>query len=337
MFGKLRIAVVIPCYRVTSHVLGVINAIPSEVDAIYCIDDGCPDGSGDVIRMACRDPRVIVISLEENRGVGGAVKEGYLAARAAGYDVAVKVDGDGQMDPSLIPNFLHPIATGLADYTKGNRFFSIEDVRAMPRHRIVGNAVLSFLAKFSTGYWHLFDPTNGYTAIHLRVLDLISLDKVADRYFFETDLLFRMNIARCVVREIPMVARYADEKSNLRISRIIIPFIGGHVRNVIKRLFYSYYLRGFNIASLQILVGLPMFLGGVIFAGHHWWLSVTNDTPATAGTVMVGALLIIAGLQLSLAALSYDIGDVPRDAIHPVMLENPAGKRTSVAEESIFE
>lgn len=319
MYNNLRIAVVIPCYRVTLHILDVIAAIPDEVDQIICVDDGCPDGSGGLVAKACSDPRVLVIKLNENMGVGGAVKAGYLAARDAGCHVAVKVDGDGQMDPLLIPNFLHPIALGLADYTKGNRFYRIEDVRAMPSVRLFGNAVLSFLAKLSTGYWNIFDPTNGYTAIHVRVLDLISIEKVSNRYFFETDLLFRLNIARCVVREIPMVAKYGDEKSNLRAGRIIFPFLLGHVCNFLKRVFYSYFLRGFNVASLQILVGLPSLVGGLAFSSYHWWLSVVTGTAATAGTVMIGALLIMSGLQFSLAALNYDIRDVPTDPVHPVL------------------
>ena len=155
------IAVVIPCYRVTKHVLEVIAKIGAEVSAIFAVDDCCPDASGDFITENCNDARVVVLRNPENMGVGGATLTGYRAAIEAGADVIVKIDGDGQMDPSLIPAFIAPIIEGEADYTKGNRFFDLEEIRAMPKTRLLGNAVLSFATKLSSGYWNLFDPTNG--------------------------------------------------------------------------------------------------------------------------------------------------------------------------------
>jgi len=159
-----RTAVVIPSYRVADHILGVIAAIGPEVDRIYVVDDRCPDGSGSLVEQGCDDRRVTVIFHETNLGVGGAVMSGYRAAIADGMDIIVKIDGDGQMDPGLIGCFVRPIIDGEADYTKGNRFFDLEAVRAMPRVRLFGNALLSFMNKLSSGYWNLFDPTNGYTA-----------------------------------------------------------------------------------------------------------------------------------------------------------------------------
>lgn len=323
MYRGAKIGVVIPCYRVKAHVVDVIAGLPPEVDFIFCIDDSCPDGSGLHIQETHNDPRVRVIFHEQNRGVGGAVKTGYLAARETGCDIAVKVDGDGQMDPRAVLAFVHPIAAGLCDYSKGNRFFRLEDVSAMPAVRLVGNAVLSFLTKASTGYWNIFDPTNGYTAIHLAVLDILPLDKVADRYFFETDMLFRLNIARCVVRDVPMRAIYGNERSNLKVRRVILPFLGGHVRNFFKRIFYEYFLRDFHAASLEILLGPLVMVSGIVFGGYHWWLSVTTAHAATAGTVMIAALMIIAGLQFTLAALSFDVANVPTDAVHPLLVRNP--------------
>ncbi len=320
MFRQLKIAVVIPCYRVQDHVIELLGRIPPEVDCIYCIDDACPEGSGRVIEGQVRDPRVRVIYHPNNRGVGGAVKSGYRAARVDGCDVAVKLDGDGQMNPDLILAFVLPIALGRCDYTKGNRFYRMGDVRAMPRVRLFGNAILSFFAKFSTGYWTIFDPTNGYTALHLAVLDLVPVDRVADRYFFETDLLFRLNVARAAVLDIPMTAVYGDEGSSLRISRIIVPFLLGHARNFMKRLFYTYYLRDFHIASLQLLLGPILLIAGLTFGLHHWAVSIDTGAPATPGTVMVAALPIIVGLQLVLAALSFDIANAPKDAVHPLLV-----------------
>jgi dolichol-phosphate mannosyltransferase len=308
MYDHLTVGVVIPCYKVAETVLDVIARVPGEVDHIFCIDDACPDGTADIIESRCRDPRVKVIRHEKNRGVGGAVKSGYRAAHAQGCHVAVKIDGDGQMDPRLIPGFLKPIAAGQADYTKGNRFFRVEDVRSMPGLRLFGNAVLSFMSKLSTGYWNLFDPTNGYTALHLSLLDLLPLDNVAERYFFETDMLFRLNVARAVVRDVPMVAVYGNERSNLRISRVFAPFLLGHIRN-------------FHAASLEFLLGPASLAIGTGFAGYHWWRSAALGEVATAGTVMVGGLLIIVGMQLTLAALNFDVANVPVQPLHPMLEE----------------
>ena len=189
-----KVAVVIPCYRVVPFILDVIGRIGPEVHAIYCVDDACPDDSGEHVRAGCVDPRVVVKTTDSrNQGVGGATMTGYRTALQAGADVIVKLDGDGQMKPEMIRRFLRPIVLGRADYTKGNRFFKIESLRSMPRLRLFGNAGLSFFTKLSSGYWHIMDPTNGYVAIHQRVLGEL-IEKISARYFFESDLLFRRQI-----------------------------------------------------------------------------------------------------------------------------------------------
>ncbi|HZV64622.1 MAG TPA: glycosyltransferase family 2 protein, partial [Telluria sp.] len=187
------IAVVIPSYRVTRQVLDVIAGIGPEVSRIYVVDDQCPDSSGTLVRGACADPRVTVLQHAKNLGVGAAVMTGYRAAIADGATIIVKLDGDGQMDARLIPNFVAPILAGEADYTKGNRFYDLEQIHAMPPMRLFGNALLSLLTKLSSGYWDLFDPTNGYTAIHADAARHLPFDKISQRYFFETDMLFRLN------------------------------------------------------------------------------------------------------------------------------------------------
>src|SRR5690606_19129847 len=229
-----HISVVIPCYQVTQHILGVIGAIGSEVDSIYVIDDQCPDGSGDFVSEHCTDPRVKLLRHEINQGVGGAVMTGYRAALDDGSDIMIKLDGDGQMDAALIPSFVAPILAGDADYTKGNRFFNLEKIGAMPKARLIGNSLLSFMTKLSSGYWDLFDPTNGYTAIHASVARHLPFNKISTRYFFETDMLFRLNTLRAVVVDVPMEAKYGSEVSNLKISRIIGEFSVKHCRNFIK-------------------------------------------------------------------------------------------------------
>ncbi len=310
------IAVVIPCYKVTLHVLDVIASIGDEVSNIYVVDDACPAGSGKYVEEHCLDPRVRVIYHDLNLGVGGAVMTGYKVAIAEGAEIIVKVDGDGQMDASLIPNFIEPILSGEADYTKGNRFFDLEEIRAMPKVRLFGNAVLSFMTKLSSGYWDLFDPTNGYTAIHADVARHLPFSKISNRYFFETDILFRLNILRAVVVDVPMDAKYGDEVSNIRISKIIGEFLVKHVQNFMKRIFYNYYLRDLSLASIELPLGLALLVSGASFGGYHWLESAHEGAATPAGTVMLAALPILMGLQLVLAFLGYDIASVPRRPRH---------------------
>jgi dolichol-phosphate mannosyltransferase len=317
------IAVVIPCFRVKRHVLEVLAAIPPEVGRVYVVDDACPEGSGDLVEGSCRDPRVRVLRHERNEGVGGATLTGYRAALADGARVIVRLDGDGQMDPAAIPRLVRPVLDGEADYAKGNRFFQLEGLRAMPRLRLLGNSLLSFASKLSSGYWNVFDPTNGFTAIHAEVLRRLPLDKLARGWFFESDLLFRLGILRAVVCDVPIPASYGDEESSLVIRRVVGPFAWRHLVNTGKRIFYGYYLRNFNIASLEIALGVPLLLFGAWIGVTRWVEGSLHDVPATSGTVMLAALPIIVGMQLVLAFFGYDMENVPRDVLHR-RLERPA-------------
>ncbi len=319
---KPVVVIVIPCYRVTNHVLEVIAKVGAEVSIIFTVDDCCPDGSGDFIKQNCTDNRVVVLHNPKNLGVGGAVLTGYRAAIEAGADVIVKIDGDGQMDPNLIPAFIAPILSGEADYTKGNRFFDIEGIRAMPKSRLFGNAALSFMTKLSSGYWNLFDPTNGYTAIHADVARHLPFEKISRRYFFETDVLFRLNTLRAVVVDVPMDAQYGDEVSSLKITKIPSEFFFKHVRNFSKRIFYNYYLRDMSIASIELPLGVLLFILGGVFGIFQWINSSQEGVITPAGTVMLSAMPIIIGLQFILAFLAYDIASIPRRPLHMLRYVN---------------
>ena len=314
--NNLRIAVVIPAYKVTQHILGVIHAIPEFVSHIYVVDDACPDESGKFVQQHILDSRIQTIFHEKNQGVGGAVMSGYRAAIFDNVDIIVKVDGDGQMDPALIPYFIEPIIAGEADYTKGNRFYNLEEIRAMPPIRILGNAALSLMTKLSSGYWNLFDPTNGFTAIHTDVCKYVPFSKVSSRYFFETDMLFRLNILKAVVVDIPMDAKYGDEQSNLKISHIAGEFLFKHTRNFFKRIFYNYYLRDLSLASIELIVGVLMLIFGLSFGSYHWLESAQNNIATNAGTVMLAAMPVLVGTQLILSFIGYDISSVPKRTLH---------------------
>lgn len=321
----MRIAVAIPCYQVTRHVLGVIEAIGPEVCAIYAVDDACPDGSGRFIEEHCRDPRVHVLFHTQNQGVGGAVVTAYKAALADGMDIVVKVDGDGQMNPALIPHFTRPIVRGKADYAKGNRFYRPESLRGMPLTRLIGNAALSFVNKLSTGYWPVMDPTNGYTAIHAAVLRRLPLDKLERRYFFESDMLYHLNIVRAVVHDVPMDAVYADERSNLKVSRVLPEFLGKHVSRFFKRYGYVYLLRDFNLGSVYSLCGALLCVTGLAFGISRWVRGVMTGEPATSGTVMLAALPVLVGIQLLIAFLHHDVSHVPTEPLAADLGDEPPG------------
>jgi len=224
-------------------------------------------------------------------------------------------------------DFVAPIANGEADYTKGNRFFDLEKVRSMPKVRLFGNAVLSLMCKLSSGYWSLFDPTNGYTAIHADVARRLPFNKISRRYFFETDILFRLNTLRAVVVDVPMDAKYGDEVSNLKISKVIGEFFAKHVRNFSKRIFYNYYLRDMSLASIELPVGLVLVGFGSIYGGYHWMLSAEAGVSTPVGTVMLAITPILTGLQLILAFLAYDISSVPQRPVHRTF--SSAGQKRS--------
>ncbi|MEY4991066.1 MAG: hypothetical protein RIS08_1292 [Actinomycetota bacterium] len=308
----MRIHVVIPAYKVERHILDLLKRIGPEVERVWVVDDACPNGSGELVKKKSRAKRVHVIFNAANKGVGGAVVAGYKAAFEAGADVVVKMDGDGQMFPEDLPKLVKPILMGEADYSKGNRFDSLDQLYLMPRIRILGNAVLSLWSKMSSGYWSITDPTNGYTAIHRAALERIDLDKLSERYFFESDMLFRLNLAAAVVEDVPLPARYGDEKSNLKISKVLFEFPLKHLRNQLKRIFYRYYLREFSIASFELPIGLGLSLFGSWFGISSFIAASEAGRPATAGQATIASLSIILGVQLLLSFLSYDIQSEPR-------------------------
>lgn len=313
----MKVAVVIPSWRVKRHILDVLERIGPEVSCIYVVDDACPEGSGDWVAQNCADPRVQVLRHDQNQGVGGAVLTGYQRAREDGCEVAVKVDGDGQMDPRLISHFVAPIAQGRADYTTGNRFYRLESLSGMPKVRLFGNACLSFISKLSCGYWHLMDPTNGYTALHLGLLPALPLNKIERRYFFETDMLFRLNTIRAVVKNVPMDAVYGDEVSGLSVSKVLPEFARKHLGCMWRRYGYNYWLRDINPGTFYSVFGLLLTLLGVSVGGWAWVKSALTGALATSGTVMLAAMPAMVGIQFLIAFLHHDIASVPQDPLHP--------------------
>jgi dolichol-phosphate mannosyltransferase len=311
MEPKVNIAVVVPCFKVKNSIAEVIKNIGNEVTQIIAVDDSCPEGSGKYLESISDDKRLTVLYNKENLGVGGAVKRGYMHALNNQAEVVIKLDGDGQMDPKLIRTFIHPILTSKADYVKGNRFFDIGHVKNMPKLRIFGNLVLSFFSKFSTGYWRIFDPNNGYTAISSSTLQKLDLDKIDNRYFFESDMLFRLNLARAVVIDTPMEAKYGSEVSNLKIKRVLFEFPIKHVRNFMKRIAYTYYLRDFTLASLELPIGLGLTTFGIATGIGNFVHSQSLNQATPTGTLILISMSVLVGIQLVLSFFAYDIDSAP--------------------------
>lgn len=306
-----RVAVIIPCYRVKRQILDVLAGIGAEVDCIVVVDDACPENTGAWVQAQCADPRVQVVFNAVNQGVGGATLAGYRAALAQDADLLIKLDGDGQMNPALIPVFLSAVFEHDADYVKGNRFYRLEHARSMPRIRLVGNLLLSFLTKLSSGYWHVLDPTNGYTVLRADVACELPFEQIDRRFFFESDLLLHLNVLGAVVHDVPMRAVYGDEQSNLQVSRVFLEFLTKNLRNTARRIGMNYFTKDFNLGSAQLALGLPSLLFGLVFGSWSWLRGVATDTLASSGTVMLAALPTLIGLQLLVAFFSYDVNHVP--------------------------
>jgi hypothetical protein len=197
----------------------------------------------------------------------------------------------------------------------------------MPLIRTIGNAGLSFLTKLASGYWHIFDPTNGFTAIHRIALEMLPLDKIDRRFFFESDMLFRLNIAGAVVMDVPIHAKYADERSNLNVRRAVPVFLGKNLRNFFKRLFYRYYLRDLNFGSLELAVGTLLLTFGTVFGITHWISAAKAGVAATAGIVMIAGLPVLVGVQMILGFFAFDTAAVPKTPLQTILGRGSVGRR----------
>lgn len=325
MTQNLKIAVTIPCYKVARHIEKVIRSIGSEVQHIIAVDDACPENTFNILEnLKNSEPRLTIIKHSENQGVGGAVISGYKKALELGADIVVKIDGDGQMDTSLISKLIKPIIDGKADYTKGNRFFFPKFLKSMPWDRRLANLILSFITKLSSGYWKVIDPTNGFTAIHRSALLSLNLGKVAKRYFFESDMLYHLYLRGAVVIDVPMKPIYGEEKSNLFYYQNAWAFAKGNICNMYKRTIYTYFLRNFSIASIYVVVGKLLCLFGLVFGLYKWHESTELGEPATAGTVMLAGLPFIIGMNMILNFFSYDIENQPTEPLQNKLTEDEA-------------
>jgi len=311
MFRDTRVHVVVPAYNVADRIRGVLKGLPAFVDGVTVVDDASTDATPEEIH-AVADPRVTVVRHATNQGVGGAMVSGFREALRHGDGIVVKMDGDGQMDPRHLPRLLDPIVEGRCDYAKGNRFLFDRALNAMPAHRRAGNLALTFLTKLASGYWNVFDPQNGYLAMHSAALRLLDLDRIAKRYFFENDMLIHLNVFNVRVLDIAMPARYEGQRSSMSIARVLATFPAHLVRGYWWRFYQKHVLRDFSPVALFMLAGLPLLAWGIGFGAYTWLQSWLLNRFASTGTVMLAVLPFLVGFELVLQALVLEIRETPR-------------------------
>ncbi|BFN37125.1 glycosyltransferase family 2 protein [Fidelibacter multiformis] len=306
MYKSNSIAVVIPCYNEAKQISRVIKTIPNYIDHVVVVDDFSKDNTIEKI-TSIHDHRIILIEHKKNLGVGAAISTGYKWVCNHDVDIAVVMAGDGQMDPDDLPALLDPVCDGTADYSKGNRLFTGEAYKMIPKIRFWGNAFLSFLTKIASGYWHVADSQSGYIAINKKALHAIDWDKMYKRYGQPNDLLVRLNIHNMRVVDVPVKPVYnVGETSGLKIRKIIftIPFM--LIRMFFTRLFKKYMIRNFHPLVLFYFMGILLNILSIplLVRFVYYWI--------TAGTIpkvnfLAWMMLTILGVQFLLFAMWFDM------------------------------
>ena len=315
-FQNYRIAAVIPAFRVENEIESVLHGLPPYITNIIVVDDASPDHTSDLVAaLAKRDRRIVLIRHERNQGVGGALVSGFRKALQLDAQIVIKIDGDGQMDVSRIPDLLMPLIQGKADYAKGNRFRDFTALQQMPLIRRIGNMGLGFLSKAATGYWNLFDPTNGFVAIRTETLAQLPLDKIDHTYYFETSMLANLYLLGAVVKDVPMPARYKGEVSSLVIHRVLFEFPFKLFGTLLRRILLKSFIYDFSMASIYIFTGLPLLLFGLIFGSVKWIQYAQRGIAAPTGTVILPTLSVLLGIQFLLSAIEIDLRSVPQEPL----------------------
>ncbi len=311
MYKERVVTAVLPGYNEGGHIGQVVITMPDFVDHIIVVDDCSEDGTVDAA-AASGDPRLILLTTPHNQGVGGAMVIGYQRALELESDIVAKMDGDGQMDPAYLTPLLDAIIEQGYDYAKGNRFLASESLGAMPKHRIFGNILLTFLTKLASGYWHVFDPQNGYTVISATALQVLDLNVLHKRYFFENDMLVHLNFFRFRVKDVAIPARYGKEESDINLLKVGTTFPLLLVRRFFHRVYQKYVLRDFSPIALFLFLGLILFSWGALFGAYLWVKTAISGIATPTGTIMLALLPLVLGFQLLLEAIVLDVQETPK-------------------------
>jgi hypothetical protein len=315
MFNNHKIAIVIPYYNASNQILRVIAKIPNYIHTVIIVDDKSKEllPKKKINETINKSTNCVFLENEINLGVGGATKHGFSYAIKNNIDIIIKVDADDQMDLKYLPELIQPLVDNKSTVSKGNRFRDTNALKSMPKGRKIGNLALSFLTKIATGYWHNFDPTNGFLAIKTGVLKKINFSNLSNRYYFETSLLSEFYFQNAIISDIAMPAIYGDEKSNMNTSKMLIVFSKNLTITFFKRIIKKYFLYDFNIGSVYIFFGFPLLLFGIIYGVFNWVYYGKQDILTPTGTIMITTLSIIIGFQLILQAIQFDILNAPKE------------------------
>jgi glycosyltransferase involved in cell wall biosynthesis len=301
-----RVAVVVPAHDEEGLIGATLATIPEFVDRVYVVDDFSQDETATRAQEA-GDPRVEVISHSENEGVGAAIVTGYKRALAEGVDVVAVMAADGQMEPADLEQIAGAVARGEVDYAKANRLFTGQAWQLMPRHRYLGNAVLSMLTKIASGYWHVADSQSGYTAISREQLERLDLDRIYRRYGFPNDMLVHLNVWNARVRDVPSRPIYGQgERSEIRLSRVVPSIAWLLLKGFFWRLREKYVIRDFHPLVFFYVLGLLLTLTGLVLGVVETVLRLMGNELTTPTMILV-ALLLISGVQFLLFAMWFDM------------------------------
>lgn len=304
----MKCIAVIPAYRASKTIREVVLSAMEFCHAVVVVDDACPERSGDCV--ADLSGRVFVLRKANNGGVGAATKFGVIKAIELGAEVIVKVDADGQMDPALIPKLIETIDRGEADFAKGTRFDTPEDLESMPKLRLIGNSALTLINKFTSGYWSINDPTNGFIALSSELATQLQWKKIADDYFFESDVLFRARLIGARISQMRMPAIYKGERSYLRPAKIIFPFLKGHVVNFVKRIIYMYFVREWNLGTIYLVSSFIAL--GLAASASYFAIQQSLIGSVGTGTAVLASLGFILWVQFVSQFLTVDMTSEPR-------------------------
>lgn len=311
MYRGKSIAVVVPAYNEEKQIAGVIDSMPEWVDHIVIVDDQSKDRTVDVVRNYVSD-RVVLLEHAVNQGVGGAIATGYCWARDHAIDLAAVMAGDGQMAPEELGRVLDPLVEDQADYCKGNRFFTGKAWDAMPKVRFFGNAGLSLLSKFVSGYWHVSDVPCGYTACNLETLNSIDFDKMYRRYGMPVSMLVLANMENLRVCEVPISPLYnVGEQSKLKVRKVTFTISALLIRLFFQRMWWKYVVRDFHPLVIFYLVGFILSATGGLLCltllFRNWRIIDFLYSPMPVGWIILAAVALISGLQFILFGSWFDM------------------------------
>jgi glycosyltransferase involved in cell wall biosynthesis len=308
MYREKTICVVVPAYNEEKLIAQTLRSIPEFVDYVTVIDDASSDSTPKIVEsIAAENPRVELIRHERNRGVGAAIASGYIWCREHDIDIAVVMAGDAQMDPADLTGLLDPLVEDRADYAKGNRLVTGEAWTRIPRHRYLGNMVLTFMTKIASGYWHVTDSQCGYTALNKKALQLLPLENIYPRYGMPNDFLVTLNIYNMRVSDVPVNPVYGiGERSDLKIEKIVFSISFLIMRRFIRRMVHKYIIRDFHPLVLFYAFGVALLILDVPLVVRllSVWANTGRIPPINALTIVFCTFM---SFQSILFAMLFDM------------------------------